>query len=94
MQFKVVEIESFFKFLLHSKDLATKRPLAVGEGAPHLFAHPALWIHLMADLHVIRIMHDVLNHVFEHRVAREYRIHLGAHILRLKKEFMKIAFLD
>lgn len=61
--------------------LATKRPLSVGERVPHLFAHPALWVHLMAHLHVVGVVHDILDHVFEHSVAREDRVDLGTHVV-------------
>lgn len=64
--------------------LATSRSLAVGERVSHLFADPALWVHLMADLHVVGVMHDVLDHVLEHCVPREHRVHLRAAVFRLQ----------
>lgn len=38
----------------------------------------------MADLHVVRIVHDILDHILEHCVAGEHRVYFGAHVLRLK----------
>lgn len=65
--------------------LATARPISVGERAPHLFANPTLWIHLVAHLHVVRIMHDVLYHILKHRVPWEHWVHFRADVLRLER---------
>jgi len=40
----------------------------------------------MAHLHVIWMVHDILNHILEDVVAREYRIQLGVGILRLERK--------
>lgn len=70
--------------------LATSRPRAVGEGSPHLFAHSALWVHLVAHLHVIGIVHDILYHVLQHCVSRKHRVDLWANVIGLKKVWKNI----
>lgn len=49
-----------------------------------------LWlVHLVADLHVVRIVHYVLDHVLQDRVPRKHRVHLRAIVLDLKlKKFI------
>lgn len=87
--FRSIPSRKFHNIQDHSscfQNLATTGPFAVGEGVPQLIAHPALWIHLMANFHVVRIMHDVLDHIFEHCVPGEHWVHLRAAILRLKRK--------
>lgn len=42
-------------------------------------------VHLVAHLHVVGVVHDVLDHVLENGVAREDGIHLRVHVLGLKQ---------
>lgn len=44
----------------------------------------SLCVDLVADLHVVRVVHYVLYHVLEHRVARHYWVDLRAVVLLLR----------
>jgi hypothetical protein len=44
----------------------------------------------VAYLHVIGMKHDVLNHVFQHRVAHHHRIDFRIGVLDLKKKTQRI----
>lgn len=39
----------------------------------------------MAHLHIIRIVHDILDHIFQNGVTGEDWVYLRVHVLRLKK---------
>lgn len=43
-------------------------------------------VHLVAHFHVVGIVHDVLDHVLEHRVARNDRIELRVAVFSLCDE--------
>lgn len=40
-------------------------------------------VHLVTNLHVVRVVHDVLDHVLQHRVPREDGIDFGVTVLGL-----------
>lgn len=42
-------------------------------------------VHLMTHLHIIRMMHYILDHVFENGVTGEDRVYLRVHVLCLKE---------
>ena len=42
-------------------------------------------VHLMTHLHIIRIVHYVLDHVFENGVTGEDGVYLRVHVLCLKE---------
>jgi len=42
-------------------------------------------VHLVAHLHIIRIVHDILDHIFENGVTGEDWVYLRVHVLRLKE---------
>jgi hypothetical protein len=42
-------------------------------------------VHLMTHLHIIRIVHYILDHIFENGVTGEDWVYLGVHVLCLKE---------
>lgn len=56
---------------------------------------PLCLVHLVTDLHIVRIVHYVLYHVLQHCVTREHRIHLRAIVffLRWRKAVFFFCFL-
>lgn len=50
-------------------------------------------VHLVTHLHIVRVVHYVLDHVFENGVSWEDGVHLRIHIFCLKENNIYLLFI-
>lgn len=47
---------------------------------------PGLCIRLVANLHVVRVEHNVLDHILQHRIAQNHWVELRIVVVSLDRE--------